>query len=114
MKLYGDENNIAIKKELGQRLKDIRIAASLTQKELSVRAGISQRTVERAENGENVNIDALINIFRVLGLLSKLELLLPEATVTPVMRLHQIKKRKRATSREKMKPVDDWKWGDET
>lgn len=45
MKSYGDENNAFILKEQGRRIKDIRIARSLTQKELSVQAGVSFSTI---------------------------------------------------------------------
>lgn len=114
MRIYGYENNEVILRELGIRIKDTRIILSFTQKELSERAGISQRTVERIENGENVKIDNLINVIRALDLLQNFEILVPEQKMRPT-ELHDIgKKRTRATSRKEQKiGTNEWKWGDE-
>ena len=49
MKLTGVETNKIILKELGQRIKDIRISMSLTQEELALKSGVSIRTIVRLE-----------------------------------------------------------------
>lgn len=114
MKIFGTENNENILKELGQRLKDIRIAIPLTQKELAQRAGVSSKTVERVENGENVRITHIINILRTMNLTENLDLLVPEQTLSPTQLHDYGKKRKRAVSMKKtVKDRNDWKWGDE-
>lgn len=114
MKIFGTENNESIMKELGQRLKDTRIAVSLTQKELAERAGVSSKTVERIENGENVRIAHVISILRAMNLTENLELLIPEQPLSPTQLHDYGKKRKRAVSMKKtVKDRNDWKWGDE-
>ena len=77
MKIYGAENNEIIMKEIGIRIKDTRIAIDLTQKELAERAGISQRTIERIENGENIKVENIINVLRAMQLLRNLDNLVP-------------------------------------
>ena len=37
MKIYGDENNAFLLKEMGERIRDIRIAQNLTQEEMADR-----------------------------------------------------------------------------
>ena len=61
MKIYGDENNDFILKELGQRIKNVRISRSITQKELAIDAGVSYNTVIRFENGEGANLENVIS-----------------------------------------------------
>lgn len=113
MKIYGDENNAFILKELGQRIKDIRVARSLTQKELSVQAGVSFSTIVRIENGEGVNIENLMRVMRVIGLLQNFELLVPEQELMPDDILKNKKKRKRVFKKADDNQ-NDWKWGDES
>lgn len=112
MKIYGDENNAFILKELGQRIKDIRIGRSMTQKDISIQAGVSFSTIVRLENGEGVNIENLMRVMRVLGLLQNFNLLVPEQELTPDEILHKKQKRKRAVKLSETNK-SDWKWGDE-
>lgn len=111
MKITGTENNIFILQELGKRIKDTRIAISLTQKELAAKAGISEKTMERMEQGENVKIENLLNVFRVLGILQNLEILIPEQEFLTIKEADN--KRKRASKKGVKKESSAWKWGDE-
>lgn len=115
MKLYGTENNQTILMELGRRIQDTRIAASLTQKELAERAGISLSTLVRLESGESVRFEYVLNALRALNLLANIDLLVQEQEMRPSDLLDYGKKRKRvriAAPKENSlrKP---WKWGDE-
>lgn len=113
MKLYGTENNEIIMKEMGIRVKDTRIAIDLTQKELAERAGISQRTIERIENGENIKVENIINVLRAMQLLQNLDNLIPEQKIRPTELHDRNKKRVRATSKKRVDVTIEWKWGDE-
>lgn len=114
MKIYGTESNIFIMREIGKRIQDTRISISLTQKEMAVKAGISSRTVERIENGENVKLDNILNVLRVLNLLKNMEILVPEQEVMPTVLHDYGKKRMRATSKKANNhDKNEWKWGDE-
>ena len=112
MKITGVESNIFILEELGRRIKDARIAISMTQKEMALKAGISEKTVERIEKGENVKIENLLNIFRVLNFLQNFEILIPEQEVL-IEEMMDKKKRKRASRKKEAMNNSDWKWGEE-
>lgn len=111
MKIYGDESNTFIIEELGKRIKDIRINKSTTQKELAHDAGVSYNTIIRFENGEGINVENLIKIMRVLGILQNFDLLIPEQRQTPEQIFKGMPKRKRASKTKK--EDTNWKWGDE-
>ena len=111
MKIAGDENNKIILKELGCRLRDIRVSRSTTQQELAKNAGVSFSTVVRVENGESVNMENYMKILRVLGLLPNFDLLIPEQPPTLEELFKGKPKRQRAS---KQKKAREWKWGDET
>lgn len=113
MKILGAENNKTILKELGQRVKDIRIRKSLTQGALAAKAGVSPKTIERLENGENINIEGFLNVLRVLNSIQNVELLMTEQVLTPEMIFNKKKKRQRASSKQKRENKIPWKWGDE-
>ena len=114
VRLNGTENNQTILMELGRRIQDTRIAASLTQKELAERAGISLSTLVRLESGESVRFEYVLNTLRALNLLANIDLLVPEQEMMPSDLIDYGKKRKRvrSSSQEEMNH-DSWKWGDE-
>lgn len=113
MKIFGIENNEMIMKEMGIRIKDTRISIELTQQGLAERAGISQRTIERIENGENVKVENIINVLRAMQLLQNLENLVPEQRLRPTELYDNHKKRVRAVSKKHADITIEWKWGDE-
>ena len=113
MKIIGLENNKTILRELGQRVKDIRINKSLTQGELALKAGVSPRTVERLENGENINMDGFLNILRVLNSIQNIDVLIAEQVLSPEMIFNKKNKRQRASVKQKRENKNSWKWGDE-
>lgn len=112
MKIYGTENNEFILRELGTRIKDSRIAMSISQRDMAAKAGLSLSTVIRMEKGEAVNVDHILNVMRVLNLLPNLEMLIEEQIPLPVEQLEHKKKRQRVSKVSKIS--DEWKWGDET
>lgn len=107
----------AVLQELGRRLTDARLAHNLTQAALAQEAGVSKRTVERLESGEVASrLSALVRVLRVLGLLERLEALVPEQTISPVEQLKlEGRRRKRASGRRvKVPATRTWTWGDES
>ena len=111
MKITGNENNNSILKELGQRIKDTRIAMSLTQKELALKAGVSSKTIERIEMGENIKVESFFNILRVFNSLSNVDLLVAQQEIPLEFVYRNKPKRKRASTKTEVKT--DWVWGDE-
>ena len=53
----------------GQRIRDLRAAAGLSQETLAFEAGVAPKTVSRAENGASVSDTSLDRIARALGVL---------------------------------------------
>lgn len=78
MKITGYESEWAILKELGNRIKQRRIALNITQAELAKRCGISMSTEVRIENGEDSKISNLIKLMTALGVVENVDVLIPE------------------------------------
>jgi transcriptional regulator with XRE-family HTH domain len=115
MKFQDLHHDEAVLAEFGRRVTQLRIGKGLTQAELSRKAGVGKRTLERLEAGETTQTRTLLRIFRELDLLTKLEILLPEPTKRPS---HAIKEEGQLPQRAaKRKPksgnAEAWKWGDE-
>jgi transcriptional regulator with XRE-family HTH domain len=115
MKFQDLHHDEAVLAEFGRRMAQLRIDRGMTQAELSQKAGVGKRTLERLEAGETTQTRTLFRIFRELDMLAKLEILLPEPTTRPS---HAIKEDgqlpKRASKRKpKTGNAEAWKWGDE-
>lgn len=116
MKICGTESNLFILKEFGKRIQDVRISASITQKELAERSGVSASTMERIEKGENVKIENILNVLRALSLLENFDVLVPEQEIVPTIVIERRMKRKRVRNKKQCgdKTEIEWKWGDES
>lgn len=62
-----------ILKEMGNRLKKIRLQHNLTQKELSDEAGLSVSTISLIEQGKSTTTESLVRILSRLNRLKDLE-----------------------------------------
>lgn len=78
---------------LAQRLKEYRLAARMSQKELAEQSGVSQTTISHFEQGVNRNLTLgnFIALLRVLGLEQRAEEIMPELPMPP-MALRKIEK----------------------
>jgi transcriptional regulator with XRE-family HTH domain len=115
MKFDSSAADEALLAELGKRLARLRIDRSWTQAKLAERAGVGKRTLERLEKGESVQLVNLMRALRALGLVERLDALLPEPLVRPLERLaRRDEPRKRASSpRGGGKAGESWVWEDE-
>ncbi len=97
--------------ELGQRLRRHRLDRNITQAALAREAGVSAPTVQRLEAGASVQLSSLLRILRSLGLLERLETLVPEPLARPMELLQREgRRRQRAAA---TRPSDDgspWRW----
>lgn len=116
MKFQDLQHDKALLQELGRRLAQVRIDKNLTQEELSRKAGVGKRTLERLEAGETTQTRTLLRIFRQLDLLEMLEALLPEPSLRPRYAAKEGNLLPRRTKKKNQKHgnADEWKWGDET
>ncbi|MEZ5346962.1 MAG: helix-turn-helix transcriptional regulator [Pyrinomonadaceae bacterium] len=114
MKIDDSHSDEAILKEIGERIARYRLNENQTQSSLATEAGVSERTLQRAENGQTIQATSLIRILRALGLTKNLEALIPQPAVSPVQQLkRQGKKRKRASSvSNQSKEEIPWSWGE--
>ncbi len=110
MKYRGTQSNQVILEELGNRIRDNRIAREISQNQLSEKTGVSVRTIQNVESGKSISLANLISILRVLRLVENLDLLIPEQKVNPYDMLNIGKRRQRVSKKIKK---DTWKWGDE-
>jgi transcriptional regulator with XRE-family HTH domain len=109
MKIQGFETNSQIIEEIGKRIKARRIALNMTQSDVANDSGVSLRTISGFENGENISLDNLISILRVLRLLQEFNSVFPEKMINPfeVLSLGQSKKR---VYRKRVNNNKTWKW----
>ena len=78
---------------LCQRLKEYRLAARISQKEMAEKSGVSLTTISHLEQGvnQNITLNNLISLLRAVGMEQRLNDLLPELPMPP-MALKQINK----------------------
>ena len=71
---------------LCQRLKEYRLAARISQREMAEKSGVSLTTISHLEQGmsRNITLNNFISLLRVLGLEQRLSGLLPELPVPPI------------------------------
>ena len=116
MKIMKQATDEAILSELGGRLAKARLERNLTQSQLAAQAGVSKNTVQRLESGSvATQLSGFIRVCRVLDVIDRFDLLVPEPIPSPVEQLKlQGRKRQRASTRRKAKPSSKkWQWGDE-
>lgn len=100
---------------IGERLAQLRLAKNLTQEQLAEQAGLGLRTVQRLESGEAATqLSGFVRVCRALGLLERLDALIPEQAISPIAQLKlQGKKRRRASGRKTAaSEPKKWKWGE--
>jgi transcriptional regulator with XRE-family HTH domain len=71
---------------LAQRVKEYRLAARISQKEMAEKSGVGQATIAHFEQGVNPNmtINNLISLLRVVGMEQRMMQLLPELPMHPL------------------------------
>lgn len=117
MKIEPQTSDPSILKELGARLARIRLDQNLTQADLALQAGVAKRTVERLEAGSvGTQLSGFIRICRVLGLLGRFDLLIPEPVPSPIAQLKLHGRQRQRASGTKVQGVSEkpWTWGEPT
>lgn len=86
---YASATDREIQETIGERLRALRTARGLSQREAAERADLARSTVHEAESGRNPTLNTLIRLLRVYGRLGALETFIPEPTVSPMDRLRE-------------------------
>ena len=115
MKIDSQLTDDALLALIGERLAALRLARNLTQQQLAQEAGLGLRTVQRLELGlAATQLSGFVRVCRVLGLIERFDLLIPEQAASPMQQLKlQGRKRQRAT-RKRTRPAvsKTWEWGE--
>lgn len=100
----------AIAEELGERLKQARLNADMTQVEVAEQAGISRKAVLNAEKGK-VQLEILVAIMGVLRLTGQLDNFLPTQEISPIqLSKLQGRKRQRASGQRSSTEQESPEW----
>lgn len=102
---------LAIAQELGNRLKQARLKADLTQSDVASRSGLSRRTILNAEKGK-VQLENLVAILGAIGMVEHLNMFIPAQEISPIQlaklkgkqRQRASRSKKRATKRNEDNP----------
>lgn len=133
MKIQTETPDAEVLHVLGERLLRTRLEQDMTQAQLADLAGVGKRTIERLEAGSvGAQLSVFIRVCRVLGLLGRLDLFIPEPVPSPIQQLKMHgKRRKRASGKRKIheglagelrvaeppraepRAGHKWRWGDE-
>ena len=99
-------------KLIGNRIKQYRVNAGVSQKDLENESGVYVRSISRLEQWASVQLESLIKILSALNLESNIELLIPDQTKRPSFYLKDNDKPKQRV-RKKEENHGTFKWGDE-
>ena len=77
---------------------------------MAEKAGVGKRTVERMEAGGSVQLVSLLRVMRVLGLVERLDSVLPAPGASPMALLKARGKERRRASRKSPADHSTWKW----
>jgi len=103
---YSGMSTEAICRELGERIKNLRLRKNLTQEEVANRARLSLNPIKALEKGQG-KISTVIAVLGVLGTLEALDAFIPETPISPIQLARmQGKKRRRSSGSRTQKPSD--------
>ncbi len=100
-----------IEKELGDRIKTLRLRRNITQKGLAEATTLSLNTVKALETGKG-KLATLIAVLRELGALDQLNNFIPAASISPLQLARSKGKQRQRASGERLrnKPESDSQW----
>lgn len=71
-------------RQMGIKLKELRIGKNMKQAELADASGVSVFTISSVENGKTTSLLTLIQLLRALGHLDYLNAFFQEETISPI------------------------------
>lgn len=83
-KITTESTTSEVLEELGNRLQRYRLQQNRTMERVAADAGVSLRTIDRAERGGNTTIGTIIRVLRALHRLEVLNDFLPPPGVSPI------------------------------
>ena len=103
----------ALLEQMGKAIRRRRIAAKMTQKQLSEQAVVALSAVGNIEKGKNSSVLTLIQVLRTLQSLDLLEPFFKEEEISPIayaeaMRKHRQPQRVRKSNTTNLKTESEW------
>ena len=117
MKIENSHSEGTVLQELGNRISQHRLNRNLTQAQLAKEAGVSPSTVNRMEAGSSSQISNLVRVLRALGLMERLNLLVPQPAASPIQQLKmdgKTRQRARPSKQEERGSKAPWSWDEAT
>ena len=94
MDLYAQTND-AIMRQIGSKLKELRIEKNMKQAELAEASGVSVFTISSVENGKTTSLLTIVQLLRALGHLDYLDSFFQEETISPIAYAKLLKNNKK-------------------
>ena len=94
MDLYAQTNDV-IMRQIGTKLKELRIEKNLKQAELADASGVSVFTISSVENGKATSLLTIVQLLRALGHLDYLDSFFQEETISPIAYAKLLKNNKK-------------------
>ena len=112
MDLYVQTND-AIMRQIGSKLKELRIEKNMKQAELADASGVSVFTISSVENGKTTSLLTIVQLLRALGHLDYFDSFSQEETISPIayaklMKNNKKKIRVKSSSTEVNKNDSEW------
>jgi DNA-binding XRE family transcriptional regulator len=105
--------NDAIMRQIGLKLKELRIEKNMKQKDLSETSGVSLFTISAVENGKTTSMLTIIQLLRALEHLDYLDRFFQEQAISPIAYsklLQNNKKRERVKTSAKETTNNESEW----
>ena len=112
MDLYAQTND-AIMRQIGSKLKELRIEKNMKQAELADASGVSVFTISSVENGKTTSLLTIVQLLRALEHLDYLDSFFQEETISPIayaklMKNNKKKIRVKSSSTETKEGDSEW------
>ena len=108
--MKSNQTPAAIAEVIGERIKQARLNANLTQQQVADNAGITRKLVVRAEKGKT-QLETMIAILQALEIVEQLDNFVPPQEISPLQLAKlQGQKRQRASGPRVKKTKDDLSW----
>ncbi len=105
MDWYGMSDSEIIR-DIGRRIKQLRLNKNMSQETLSERTGLHRVTLSNIERGQKMSLLTIIQILRGLDELQRLDNIIPEERLSP-LQLAKLQSRQRKRASKKTKILKD-------
>ena len=99
------KSTVELQRELGRRIRRLRLSRNLDQRTVAERGGITRAALQNLEAGRGSSVRTLLRTLKALNYLEGIEILAPEPAVNPLALLHSPKPPERA--RRSRRPANE-------